>query len=220
VGVGIFFYSKSNNSNPGPSSSNSDLEVIRDSVQSVISAAKDEFSCISDLTKRRIQELSDVSQNLTFDAVDEAKNTSYINNIVNIDDVKIGDIVSERIIGSLVPEIDKVLVSFQESTMGALGEFGKDLTEKTADAVLQSESNVRKILSECEGTNSRVGELANSFKSINFNLRNAGRNNDEATANIMAIRSGIQELGTKNPTLVGDIQGLGELCTYVLNLLN
>ena len=219
MGVGIYFYSKSNNSSPG-SSSNSELEItLRNSLQSVIDAAREEFSSISDVTKRHIGELSDVSQNLTFDAVSESKNSSYINNIVNIDDIKIADIVSERIVASLVPEIDKILVSFQECTMAALGEFAKGLTEKTAETVLQIDGNIKRVLSKCDGTNLQIRELSNSFKSVDFNLKNSESINNDAVANIMIIRSGIQELGAKNPSLIGDTQSLSELCTYLLNLL-
>jgi len=219
VGVGIYIYSNSNNSNLGPSSTPDSEITFRNSLQSVIDAAREEFSTISDVTKRHIQELSDVSQNLTFEAVAESKNSGYINNIVNIDDVKIANIASEKITASLVPEIDKILVSYQECTMAALGEFAKGLTERTAETILQTDGNIKRVLSKCDGTNLQMRELSNSFKSVDFNLKNSERINDEAVANIMTIRSGIQELGSKNPSLVGDIQGLSELCTYLLNLL-
>jgi molecular chaperone GrpE (heat shock protein) len=219
VGVGIYFYSQSNNSSPG-SSSNSESEVtLRNNLQSVIDAAREEFSSISDVTKRHIGELSAVSQNLTFDAVSEAKNTSYINNIVNVDDVKIADIASERIMASLVPQIDKILVSFQDCTMAALVDFAKGLTEKTAETFLQLNGNINRALSKCEGTNLQMKELSNSFKSIDFKLKNSETINNDAVANIMIIRSGIQELGVKNPSLIGDTQNLSEQCTYLLNLL-
>jgi len=219
VGVGIYIYSNSNNSNLGPSSTPDSEITLRNSLQSVIDAAREEFSTISDVTKRHIQELSDVSQNLTFEAVAESKNSGYINNIVNIDDVKIANIASEKITASLVSEIDKILVSYQECTLAALGEFAKGLTERTAETILQTDGNIKRVLSKCDGTNLQMRELSSSFKSIDFNLKNSERINNEAVANIMTIRSGIQELGSKNPSLVGDIQGLSELCTYLLNLL-
>ena len=219
MGVGIYIYSNSNNSNLGPSSTPDSEITLRNSLQSVIDAAREEFSTISDVTKRHIQELSDVSQNLTFEAVAESKNSGYINNIVNIDDVKIANIASEKITASLVPEIDKILVSHQECTMAALGEFAKGLTERTAETILQTDGNIKRVLSKCDGTNLQMRELSNSFKSVDFNLKNSERINNEAVTNIMTIRSGIQELGSKNPSLVGDTQGLSELCTYLLNLL-
>jgi len=218
VGVGIYIYSNSNNSNPGPSST-PDSEILRNSLQSVIDAVREEFSSISDVTKHQIRELSAASQNLTVEAVAESKNSGYINNIVNIDDVKIANIVSEKITASLVPEIDKILVSFHECTMAALGEFVKGFTQRTAETLLQTDGNIKKVLSECQGTNLQMRELSNSFKSLDFNLKNSERINNEAVANIMTIRSGIQELGSKNPSLVGDTQGLSELCTFLLNLL-